>query len=90
MRPFVLTIALAFLAWLPWSGVDRRQRRYWLWMLAVAALVFLTPLLFGDVSVWRMLIEPLPVGILVTLISSIILRKKKPAEGHGAAVPAVS
>ena len=53
----------------------------------------------NDMKVWynnplfnalATLMEPLPVGILVTLISSIVLRKKKPAEGSGAAVPAVS
>lgn len=60
MRPFVLTVALTCLAWLPWPGVEKRLRRYSLWMLAAAALVFLIPLRFGDVSVWRMLIEPIP------------------------------
>jgi hypothetical protein len=53
----------------------------------------------SDMKVWynnpllnalTTLIEPLPVGILVTLISSVILRKKKPAESSGAAVPVVS
>jgi hypothetical protein len=60
LRPFVLVVALTCLAWLPWFGVDRRLRRYWLWLLAVSALAFLIPLRFGDTSVWRMLIEPLP------------------------------
>jgi hypothetical protein len=59
MRPFVLVVALTCLAWVPWLGVERRLRRYWLGMLAVAALVFLIPLRFGDVSVWRILTEPL-------------------------------
>ena len=60
LRAFGLVLALTGLAWLPWIGVEKRLRRYWLWMLAVAALVFLIPLMFGDTSVWRMLIEPLP------------------------------
>jgi hypothetical protein len=60
MRPFVLALALTCLAWVPWLGVERRLRRYWLWMLAVSAIVLLIPFRFGDASVWRMLIEPLP------------------------------
>lgn len=34
------------------------------------------------------LVEPLPVGILITLISSLILRKKKPSLGADSAVSA--
>ena len=60
MRPFALAVALTCLAWVPWLGVERRLRRYWLWMLAVSAIVVLIPFRFGDTSVWRMLIEPLP------------------------------
>lgn len=60
LRPFVLAVVLACLALLPWLGVERRLRGYWLWMLAVTAFVFLVPLRFGDISAWRTLIEPLP------------------------------
>jgi uncharacterized membrane protein YqaE (UPF0057 family) len=60
MRPFVLAVALTCLAWMPGLGVGKRLRRYWLSILAVSAIVLLIPFRFGDASVWRMLIEPLP------------------------------
>ncbi len=60
VRTFVLCAAVAVLAWVPWLRVDRRAKRYGLWLVAVSACVWLIPLRFGDVSIWTAFVARLP------------------------------
>lgn len=60
LRPFVLLGGLTLLAWLAYGAVDRTTRLACLWAVIVSAVVFLIPFRFGDFSIWRALIEPLP------------------------------
>ena len=60
VQSFTLVFLLGTLAWLPWSGVDRRTRHYCVWFLFVSLVVLLVPLRFNDFSVWKTFFQPLP------------------------------
>ena len=60
VRPFALVAAVTFLAWVRRATVDRTTRLACLWAALVSAVVLLVPFRFGDFSLWRVLIEPLP------------------------------
>ncbi len=60
VRPFALIAALTFLAWVRRSTMDRTTRFGCLWAALVSAVVLLVPFRFGDFSIWRVLVEPLP------------------------------
>lgn len=59
-RSFVFVAAVATLAWLPGFVTDRTARLYTVWLAAGSALVWLTPLRFGDRALWQTMIRPLP------------------------------
>jgi hypothetical protein len=59
-RSFALVFAALILAWMPWLNVDRKARLYILWFGLVSVVVLLVPVKFGDFSVWRALLAPLP------------------------------
>jgi hypothetical protein len=59
-RPFLVVLLLAAVAWVPAARARRAARAYSLWLVGVSALVVVMPLRFGDFSIWRTLIEPLP------------------------------
>jgi hypothetical protein len=60
IRTFALVFVLAALALIPSFGVDRKARRYLVWLVAVSVLVLLIPLRFNEFSIWRTVFEPLP------------------------------
>ncbi len=59
-RSYILVLVLTILVWTPQIRAGRRVRTYWLWLLGASTAVFLIPLRFGEFSVWRTFIEPLP------------------------------
>ena len=60
MRTFVLALLVVGLAWVPYFGVRREDRRYGLWFLLVSLLVLVIPLRWHNFSIWRAFFEPLP------------------------------
>jgi hypothetical protein len=60
LRSFKLVAALAILAWIPWSTIDRKTRLYCLWALAVSLVVFVIPLSVDGFSIWLMVFRRLP------------------------------
>jgi hypothetical protein len=59
-RPFVVVLILATVAWVPAVRAGRTARLYWVWLLGVSVIVLIVPLRLPDLSLWRVLIEPLP------------------------------
>jgi hypothetical protein len=60
LRPFLLVMMAGLAMAIPAFKIDRASRLYGLWLIAVAALVFLIPYSFGGTSIWRALLAPLP------------------------------
>ena len=59
-RSFMLVFLAGFAVWIPWFGAPRQVRLGWLWVALVSILVLIIPLRFGDFSIWRTLLAPLP------------------------------
>jgi hypothetical protein len=60
VRPFVLVMVLSVATATPALAAERGIRRYGLWILAVAMLVFLIPYSFDSFSLWRWTFASLP------------------------------
>ncbi|MGB2716771.1 MAG: hypothetical protein WBC51_21490 [Vicinamibacterales bacterium] len=58
-RPFMFVLIVGVLLWIPRVG-GRKARIYWMWFLALSLVALFIPLRFGEISVWRLFIEPLP------------------------------
>lgn len=59
-RSFIFVLTLGVLLWIPAVKAARKARIYWMWFVAFSLVVFFIPLRLGEVSVWRMFIEPVP------------------------------
>jgi hypothetical protein len=60
VRTFGFALLVAGLAWVPYFGIPREDRKYGLWFLLVSLLVLAIPMRWHNFSVWRAFLEPLP------------------------------